>query len=337
MAKQKSRVGLDIGSFSIKAVELIEKPKGGLELLKFGIGRLEYEGGVEPKLSPSIKKVMQDANISTNRINASVSGQSVIVRYIILPKMTRQELQGAIRFEAEKYIPFDIKEVVLDCQVLEESLEENKMKVLLVAAKKDSINKYTNAIIIAGLEPKLIDVDSFALINSFSANYPENKDQTLALLNLGAQFTNINILKNNASRFTRDIQIAGNEITNAVSKQLGISVEEAEALKCAPKERAGEVFEIAKTVLEEIAREIRLSFDYYESQFEKGVDRVYLSGGTSGLKGIESYISQAIGLETDLWDPTKCLQINQENLKQQLPFLSSRLAVAIGLALRRVE
>lgn len=335
-AKPKTRVGLDIGSFSIKAVEVIEKPKGVLELLKIGVGKVEYEGP-QANLSASIKRAMHEANISTNRVHASISGQAVIVRYIILPKMTKTELQSAMRFEAEKYIPFDIKEVVLDSQILDENMEDNKMKVLLVAAKKDSIHKYTNAIIEAGFEPILIDVDSFALINSFSANFPQASGETTALLNIGAQLTNINILKDNTSRFTRDIQIAGNEITNALSKQLNISLEEAEGLKCNPGERFDEVFEIVKTVLEEIVREVRLSFDYYESQFEKGVDKVYLSGGSSALKGIENYISQAIGLETDLWDPSKCLQISQDALRQSVAPLASRMAVGIGLALRKVE
>lgn len=330
--KEKTGVGLNIGSSSVSVVELVKKNERFF-LLHFGVEPIKNTED-RTDLAEVIKKVIGDAGITSKEINSSVAGQEVIVRYIGLPQMTKEELDGAIKFEAEKYIPFNIDEVVLDCQILDKK-PQSKMNVLLVAAKKSLIDNHINLIKQAGLTPVLIDVDSFAIINAFQMANPEQVTGTITLLNLGAQFSSINILKDNISCFTRDVLIGGNNISKAISEKLNVGLEEADRLKCNPEGRKEEISEIAKPVVENLLSEIQLSFDYYESQFEKGIDKAFVSGRASNFVGLVDTLKESLKLEITAWDPLKGLQISPGINREELSAVSNRLAVAIGLALRK--
>ena len=333
--KIKNLVGLDIGNHYIKITELTEK-QGKYYLSAFGIEHLS-EDSPRGKLA-AIKKVVQESGISTKKVNISICGPSVIVRYILLPHMTKQQLESAIRYEAEKYIPFNIEEVMLNAPILEEKKEESKVRVLIVAAKKSFVEDYVKLVEGSGLEPQLIDVDSFALINSFLLSYPNKESQGIvALLHIGASFTSINILKNKVSHFMRDITIGGRDLTKLIAEKLNMDLADAENIKCNPGDREEEIFSIITPALNNLLGEISLSFSYYEDQLERGIDKVFLSGGTSKLKNLDKFLSSNLGMEVITWDPTISLQIkpalNQERLKSCLPML----AVSIGLALSSPE
>ncbi len=326
----KSRAGLDIGSSGVRVVELGDKA-GAMELMKFGVE--PADAGDREGLISSIKKVVASTPISTKRVNISISGQEVIVRYINLPKMTEAELEGAIKFEAEKYIPFDIADVILDCQILGE-VEGRMMRVLLVAAKSDLITERIKIVEEAGLEPASVDVDSFAVINSFQMNNPDQISGTIALLNIGARLTNINILTDGQPCLTRDIQLAGDDITDAISERLGIDFPAAEELKRKEGMRSEELAEIVSPVIESFLSEVRLSFDYYESQLEKGIDKICLSGGAAGLYGLAEFLNEGLRMDVNVWDPTKSLEVGPDIDREKLAGAGSGLAVCIGLALR---
>ena len=328
-SKTESSVGLDIGSFYIKAAE-INGGTGGLKLANFAAGEIQSK-----QVAGAIRMVLEKAEITAKKVNISISGPSVIVRYIRLPKMRKDELRSAMQFEAEKHIPFDMKEVSLDCQILDRSEQSGKMNVLLVAAKKSLIEGIIQTVHEAGLEPDIIDVDAFALVNAFTENFPsQDKDRVITLLNIGAEVSTINILKGGVPYFTRDVSIAGNDLTRTLIERFGIDFSSAEKLKCSPGERFAEIFGVARPVLDNLIDEIRLSFDYYESQFEEGVDKIYLSGGCSRLKDLDKFLSEALGLKIKFWDPTSCFNISPDIDHNKLSNAINQMAVAVGLALR---
>lgn len=331
--KLKKSVGLDIGNHYVKLSEL-EQRQDKYYLNAFGIERIAAESS-EAKIA-AIKKLVEESRPSTNQVNISVCGPSVIVRYILLPQMTKTQLDSAIKYEAEKYIPFNIEEVILTAPILEEKREDNKIKVLIVAAKKSFIEDYTSLVKKSGLEPQLIDVDSFALINSFMLNNPEQQG-IVALLNIGTHFTSVNILKDKVSHFMRDVSLGGRDLTKAVAEKLNIQLADAENIKCNPQDREEEIFSIVTPALNNLLGEVSLSFNYYEDQLERGIDRVYLSGGSAKLSGLDKFLTNNLGMEVVMWDPTTQLQINPglniERLKSCLPML----AVSIGLALSSPE
>lgn len=237
MAKGKLAVGLDIGSGSIKVCQL-KQSKKNYALQAFGMVQLPPEAIVDGALMNSnavvdaIQELFQSQKIKSKEVATSVSGHSVIIKKINLPQMTPEELEESIQWEAEQYIPFDINDVNIDVQILNtESTQAGQMDVLLVAAKKDMVNDYTSVIMEAGLTPVVVDVDSFAVQNMFEVNYEVPRSETVVLINIGAAVTNINVLANGISTFTRDISIGGGQFTDAIQKALNVSYDEAEALK----------------------------------------------------------------------------------------------------------
>src|SRR3954464_969512 len=226
MAKSKLALGLDIGSSSVKLVQLKEA-KRGYVLEAFGVAPLPPEAIVDGALMNStaivdaIRQLVSQHKLKNREAALGVSGQSVIIKKISMPRMTQEELEESIQWEAEQYIPFDVKDVNIDTQILAAAGEENpagQMDVLLVAAKKDMINDYTTVVSEAGLLPVVVDVDAFAVQNMFSANYDPSPNETVVLINAGASVVNINILALGHTVFTRDVTIGGNQFTEEIQK-----------------------------------------------------------------------------------------------------------------------
>ena len=349
-SKERFSLGLDIGTQAVKFVKL-KFFKEGVELCGFALEP------VPANSKPDINRMMQSQNIKT--VNISVSGPGAIIRYVNFPKMNNDELRQALRFEAQKHIPFSMDEVNLDSYILKEDLPDNKMFVLLAAAKKESINQRMKIIQEAGLKVNVIDVDSVALINAFNFNYPQDdltERKAVALLNIGALMSNLNILENNIPRLSRDIHIAGNSFTQKLMDIFAMDFKSAEELKLNPvrntkdievqnkisngvnpdKERADKITAAIDAVLANLANEIRISFDYYESQSASSVAKIYLSGGGSQFFGLKDMLANLLGIEVEYWDPFRRVNISG-GLKQEtetIKALSGRLAVALGLALR---
>ncbi|HZE88309.1 MAG TPA: type IV pilus assembly protein PilM, partial [Verrucomicrobiae bacterium] len=238
--RTKNLVGLDIGSSSVKAVELKDLGKGrGYQLLNIGIEPLSPEAIVDGAIMDSglvaetIQRLFTTNRIKSQEVAISLSGHSVIIKKISLPQMTQEELGESIQWEAEQYIPFDVDDVNIDYQVLEgPSLSgEGNMDVLLVAVKKDKINDYTTVLANAGKAAQVVDVDVFALQNAYEVNYDVPSDKVVGLINIGAAVTNIAILQSGSSIFWRDISIGGNLFTEAIQKDLNVPFDQAELLK----------------------------------------------------------------------------------------------------------
>src|ERR671917_473717 len=231
---KKNLVGVDIGSSSVKAVELQGKP-GNLQLVSLGYENLQTDSIVDGQImelndvSNVITNIFREHQIKTDRIAAGVSGHSVIVKNIVVPQMSADELEESIEWHAEEHIPFDIADVSLDYQIT--GTQPDALQVLMAACKRDKIANIKQAIQLAGKQPVIIDVDAFALQNCYEINYQPAPGEVVALLNIGAATMNINILNGTKSVFTRDVSVGGNQYTALLQKELGRTYDQAEGMK----------------------------------------------------------------------------------------------------------
>lgn len=241
MFGSKPPIGVDIGSHTVKVCQL-KRVGEKYELEKFGMAEI-YPAGDQPtdpneivaaKVA-ALKKALETSKIKSKHSISAVSGESIIVRYLQLPKMPEEELKKALQWEAEEYIPFRLSEVNIDSMVLGQATdsENPKMDVLLVSAKKDLVEEHVSILKAAGLEPKVVDVDAFAFLNCFELNHKPGKEECVALINIGSAITSINIYTAGVSRFSRDIPVGGEAMTTAIKARQGCSFVEAERLKIA--------------------------------------------------------------------------------------------------------
>jgi len=445
-------LGLDIGSSTVKGVELA---KNGDRFAVTGYAQAEISSS--GTLKDAIAAVLKEGRFKSKQVVSSVSGRSVIVRYINTPAMKTDELKESMRYEADKYIPFEMEEVILDTVPLEEKQQEDgDMRVVLVAVKKDIIDEHVRLLQDAGLYPYIVDVDCFALGNAFELAAPDGTPEEMpqappappedqeqeadpeveqeavevdsileemaqpespevqggsgqageaeasetsqqpaeadqaetndaerepegdgmerpklacdipdleeddnraenaaeapkagdvsgaaqeeghvyALVDIGAQKTNINIMMGQTSCFTREVYIGGEDMSEAVAKHLGISPVEAEAAKRSGEQNAA-VLEAVGQCLDDLANEIFLSFDYFENQFETEIKTVYLSGGGSRLGGIAAVFSETLGRRVVTWNPAANVDVAlAERQANKFRENAPQLAVAMGLASR---
>lgn len=345
-------VGIDIGTHSIKLAYF-----KGDTLVNLGVQEISQDTPIstllpeerDSAISTALKKIFAAAQVSVKKAIVSVSGDAVVVRYIILPKITEKELEATIKFEAEPYISFPMEQAVIDFQILGDNDEENikRMNVLLVAAKREAIDRQVNLLKNVGARPVLIDVDAFALENIFENIVEEGENAGgIVLLNIGATYTNINIIENGVSRFTRDVSIAGNNFTKALQRDLKLDYRAAEELKKTQgvilnEEEIGnnEVMQISgilRPVFHELMGEIRRSLDYYQAQSgERSLKKIVLSGGSALLKNIEKAIAQETKLSVEKLNPFKKAKIAVKSMTSEtIAEIQDGFAVSMGLALR---
>lgn len=330
-SRERFCVGLDIGSSAVKAVKL-KVTKEGASLCSFGIEP------VKPGLGEALKKIKQPQALEP--VNISVSGPKTVIRYANFPKMNASELRQALKFEAQKHIPFSVSEVNLDGCILKDGLAENKMFVLIAAAKKEFVTERLQLIEAAGFAANAVDMDSIALVNAFVFNNPlpnEEERKTVALLNIGASQTNLDILEGGLPRLSRDIHIASNTFTHKIMDIFGLDFDNADKLKSNPEsdaEKANKVKAAVESVLSGLATEIRTSFDYYESQSASSVTKIFLSGGGVKFKGLKEMLARLLSIEVDYWSPLQRIQVSEGIDASQAQEAAWQLAVAVGLALR---
>ncbi len=348
LSRQKPLLGLDIGSRTIKAAEVLQS-KDGFKLKNFGMiqlptGTIE-EGTIrDPEtVVEAIQKLFKDNKFKLKNVATSIGGYSVIVKKINVQNMLEEQLQDTIAFEAEQYIPFDIHDVHLDFQILGES-ENNpsQMSVLLVAARKDLIDEYVNIVDLAGLNPCIVDVDAFALQNCYEANYASKEGSNVALIDIGANKTSLNILADRTSEFIRDISVGCDQINVQIMSSFNCTFEESEELKLgnAPDNRSAEdVEEIIGSVAGEWGREVRRALDFYYSSFpENQIQQILVSGGGANIKAFQKLIAEETQIRVQTLNPftnvsVEALAGGEAVLKRIAP----QAAISFGLALRRMD
>lgn len=282
-------VGLDIGADFVRAIKI--KTSGSRAVIC----------GFDSKSSQSdLKKALKEVKESLGHevVNIGLSGPSVVIRYISLPRMSETELAGALRFEAEKHIPFLLAEAVLDSHILKEDFAENRMLVLIAAVKKDYLNQRLDLVGGAGLKCAVVDINSLAVINAFKFSYFQSqplKEKVVALVNVDST-ASLDILEGGLPSLSRDIQVSAD-----VSR---------------------------------LADELRVSFDYYESQGASSVEKIFLSGSRVCSGELKESFASGLGLGVECWDPLKSMEAAPGIELEKLRGLSPQFAVAVGLALR---
>jgi len=359
--KKNQLVGLDIGSHSIKLVE-IDDSKKGMILRNFGIIGLPKDAIVEGSVkemeiaASALKKLYKNLNVKNKNVATSISGFSVIVKKISISKREDAELESSIHEEAEQYIPFDISDVNLDYEILtgkEEEVEKEEgeeegareqesglMDVMLVAAKKDIIEDYESLIHLAGLNPVVMDVDAFALQNAFEMS-SEDTSGCYAIINVGAEELGINAVKDGVSMFTRDSSYGGSQITEAIMSKFNVSFEEAENIKLGGtkmEKEKGALEEIFTTAVSGWVQEIKRALDFLSTTYpDETIEKIYISGGAFRIPGFQKYLEMETDIPIEELNPFANLQINEKVFDPRyLSYMAPQAGVAVGLALRSV-
>jgi type IV pilus assembly protein PilM len=347
MGEGKNLIGVDIGSSSIKVCQVRQQRKS-FDLVALGYAPLPPQVIVDGQImdgnavAETLQQIWDAARIRQREVSLSVSGQNAIIRKVTVPMMSAAELQEQIQWEAEQHIPFDIKDVQVDYQVLKRHPETSQMDLLLVAAKRDQINDYAQLARDAKLKPVVCDIDAFSIQNLFELARGLPQDQTIGLVNVGANLTSLNIIASGVSAFSREIANGGNLITEQIQKGLGIAQDQAEALKCSlgnggPLPVPPEMIPIVESAADAIAAEIQRSVDFFmATSGESEISRIYLTGGTSRLSSLAQSVERRSRVPVEVWAPTERLAIDGKRIDPALlAACSSQLAVALGLSLRK--
>lgn len=332
-------VGLDIGSKYIKAVQ-ISDDKGQLRVT--GYGSME----IPPQYSipDAVSELFQKKRFKSKRVVTAVSGRFVFVRYITMATMSDEELTRQAKYELGKYIPVEVDEVLYDSQKLEEipaiEGQDPEMRVLLVAAKKTYIDEHVSILETSHLVPDIVDVDSFALGNAYELTGQVNTeavrpDQLVALIDVGASKTNINIMNDQLSYFTREFYKGGNDLSEAISKRLALDMKDAEVLKCNPESDLDRVQDCIGGPIDDICHDINISIDYFENQYDKSIEEVFLTGGAGSTVGLLESLERTVNKPVSYWSPMSHVpaDLDDESLKD-LETSGHQSAIALGLAAR---
>ena len=347
LGKKKDVIGLDIGSRSIKVGEISDsrnKPK----LKKFGMidlapGLIE-EGNINDPLQVAnvIKQLYKAYNIKDPNVAVSIGGYSVIVKKINVQTMTEDQLQESIHMEAEQYIPFDMNDVNIDFQVVGQSQSNpNQMNVILVAAKKEMVNNYINLVEMAGLNPCIIDVDAFALQNIYDLNY-ESDGENVALIDIGAGKTSLNILKNKISVFMRDVSLGCGQINQEIASVIDCTLDEAEQIKLnntGEKISKDHLQKIITTVVSDWCDEIRRALDFFYSTYpDDQIKKIILSGGGANIEEFRRLLAEETFAEVEAINPFKKIEVDHDRFENSyLNAIAPQAAICMGLALRKVN
>ena len=341
----KNCVGLDIGSSSVKAVQ-IARGKRGLELMAFGMepllpqtivdGTIMDQGAV----ADAVRNLWARLRLRKKDVAIAIAGSSVMIKKIGVPPMSRGELAEQIPYEAEHHIPFARDDVEIDYEVVNQMNASGQMELLLVAAKKEVVHDYASVVREAGLNPVVVDVAAFTAQNAFEVNYGLGPGETVVLVNIGASISNINIIRGTSSLFTRDVIIGGNAFTEEIQKQLGVAQDEAEAYKVGGSyDEHGvvpqEVDRIMGGVAEVIAGELQRSLDFFlATTADTDVSKICLAGGSAKVTALHRAIERRSRLAVETVDAWRRVAVDPRLDAAYLAAHSPEALVGLGLALR---
>lgn len=328
-AKSVGSIGIDIGTYAVKAV-CLEMAKESARVTGFAVEKI-----VDHRVSDALSKVLVRMKAAAGQTAViGLSGQGVVSRYVELPLMNRSDLDSAMKFEIEKYVPFALTDVATDHAVICEMKDKAKMSVLIVAAKNDALQKKCQLAREVNLNLKAVDLECLALANFFNEFCGDKKKGAVGIIHLGRMVSHINILVDGVPYLSRDIFIGGEDINKKMVEVLGVEPLEAERLKCEPGARSKELALLWDHVLSGLAAEIRVSLDYFEARINKTVEKIFMTGGSSRLAGLEPYLNHVLGVETQKLNYADRLILDETLSRDDFKNHSDLLGVAIGLALR---
>lgn len=329
-------VGLDIGNYSVKVTSMERSKNGKNKLTAYNIKKIPFDLK-NFNLETHIYQTLNEVDLCPKTINLAVSGPDVVVRFINLPKMTQSQLENALVFEAEKYIPFNINDVVLDSLILGDATEEGQMRVLLAAVKREAIEPRIAMIKNLGITINVLDTNPLAMFNAFIASEPKIEHEGYVLFDFGHSKTYMLILIDNSPCFMREIQMGAKNITETISRELSVSMAKAEEYKQGlvdKNEEKVKVKRITESFLDELVEEIQLSFGYFENRNDVKINHNYCAGGMIYHQGVVDYISEKIGTRLETWNPAQEMDLSDNLSREDINSVGSELAVSIGLALR---
>ncbi len=339
--RSKVTAGLDIGSGFVKLV-IVDHSKDDPEITKIATSPLVPDAIVEGEVmdpvlvAETIRSVVDAAELGKNDVVAAVGGHDVIIKKIQMDRMDDSEARELIRWEAHQHVPFDMESVQLDFQILDPEGEDPQMSVLLVAAKRELIENRLTLLSDAGVEPSVIDVDAFALHNSFEQSYPDSMAGMVALVNVGHETTNVNILEEGVPIVVRDIPFGSRRIREALQRERGMTAEDAEEVIQGRGEVPGLEAFVTERV-DELAVGIERAIAFITAQSGgEGVDQVFLSGGGARVPGVVAALGERLGVTTQLANPLERVAVRPEvNLEVSVDEVAPMLMLPVGLAMRR--
>ena len=343
MLGKSSVLGIDIGSNSIKIVELEEigttyhlKNIGETPLAQGAILNKAVENS--EVICNTLSRLIDDMEIETDNAAVSISGAPVLLKRVSLPSMSDAELKKSIKWEIEQFSSQAANDYTHDYQVLTAKNSKDKIDVLIVAANKNVTKEYLSIITNVGLNPVVIDLDVFSLESIYEVNYPES-DGLLALVNIGASVTNILVVDSGESVFARDLQIGGSRYTDLIMQELNLSYEEAEEVK--HNQRVGltdpGIALIADNFMNSISNEIKQTLDYFSNVYHgENVKRIMIGGGTASMPGLKDTISEITKSYVGILNPFRNIKYSKEVFDPEyIQDISPKMLVATGLALRK--
>lgn len=343
--KSKKVLGLDIGTSTIKIAEL-NVSKNGIELVSFGFSPtpLGAVNGGEihnaTSIAVAINGLINEMRSKRKSICAGLWGNSVIVKKISIPRIDPKLVADQLRWEAEQYIPFEVKDVSLAHHVINSNGAGDTMEVLLIAAQNEIIQQFQKTVGETKLELAILDVSGFALANTYEMNYGKKMGETVALLNIGAGNTNFVVVHDGEIVFSRDMPVGGANYTNEIQRELGISASEAESLKLSAVQQAEvpeEIHRVISSSNEAMTDEVRNGFEFFAaSNSGLTINKCFFSGGGSAMPGLMDRVAQIANIPVQ---PLSCFQriTPGKNIKATyLRQINSFAAVALGLGLRKV-
>jgi type IV pilus assembly protein PilM len=345
--KKDNLVGLDIGSHSVKVVELRSRDTG-VALLNLGLAALPAEIYAEDKttkpetVASAVQGLMRHLGIKEKAVAASVSGHEVISKKVEVPVMTEEELENRMHFELGHYIPYSINEVDVDYQILDTAKERsNYMEVLLVAAKKETVNDHVSLIKLCDLQPMVIDVDYFALSNAFEATYGFG-EKNIVLIDIGASKAIMCIVCRGYPVFTRGVSIGGRQIVEEIEDHFGVSLEDAERVKLGdipPKLPLAELEEIFAAIVRNWVSECRKAINLFHTNFpENKIEEIYLSGGSCRIAGLDKVFEESLGAPVTIFNPLARLEYDAQVFDPAyIEHVGPQMAISLGLALRKAR
>lgn len=338
--RKKTTVGLDIGSGFVKLVE-IDHSGDQPEVVRIAMSPLLPDAIVEGEImdpglvADTIRTLWAEAGIETKDVVTAVGGHDVIVKKIEMDRMKEEDARQVIRWEAEQHVPFDIQSVVIDFQILNPEGSEPKMDVLLVAAKRELVDHKVSLLQDAGLTPRLIDVDAFALHNALEWNHPEAMRGIVALVNIGHEMTNVNILEDGVPILTRDIPFGSRRIREDLQREQGLTAEGAEDIVQGRKPLDA-LDRYVRFGADEVAVGVERAAAFLMAQYAgEGLGRVFLGGGGSRIPGLEAALAERMGVQVSSTNPFERVPISPGAPgRLSLDEIGPVLLLPVGLALR---
>ena len=363
--KVSSGLGVDIGTSSIKIAELTNV-KGSIELVNMAIADTPDNGVKEgavidvPAVAETVRRLWKENGFKNKEVSCGIAGQDVIVRPVIFPRMPYEELKEAVKWEADKYLPFPVEDAMIDVVLpdpvvlLQETVTE--VEVMLVAALRSKVESYATALELAGLTPIAIDIQPFCMMRAYGLK-GDDESGSIAYIDIGGGTTDLVVCNGERLRMTRIVQVGGNHFTDAIVKATGLSEKEANDLKLleaevVPTEEDYEnekdpvrrkLLEAVYDVAHGLCLECKRSITYHDAQLQSkleslSVREIVLAGGGSKLKGFAEMMGILTGLPVSYGNPYKRVTVSPSLVSSiDTEGMAPVMSVAVGLALREVE